>query len=96
MVDIFNETTFPVANAPKHIPTRPHVATVWRWIQRGCRGVKLESVLVGGVRYTSQEALGRFFQAVTAAADRQSVTNSDARERAIAKAEMELDEDGIR
>jgi hypothetical protein len=46
------------------IPTPLH-----RWCLLGVRGIRLESVMVGGRRCTSIEALNRFFQAVTAAAN---------------------------
>jgi len=45
---------------------RPHVATVYRWAKRGLRGVVLETLQVGGTLCTSQEALQRFFEALTA------------------------------
>lgn len=34
------------------------------WVRRGTRGVRLESTLVGGRRYTSKEALSRFLKRV--------------------------------
>lgn len=36
------------------------IATVWRWMLTGCRGVRLESILLGGRRITSKEAVERF------------------------------------
>jgi hypothetical protein len=47
---------------------RVHVATAFRWAQRGIRGEILETTLVGGQRYTSEEALERFFARATEAA----------------------------
>jgi hypothetical protein len=41
--------------------------TLWRWATKGCSGVVLETVCVGGTRCTSKEALQRFFSAVTRA-----------------------------
>ena len=41
---------------------RKHVSTVWRWVLRGVKGHRLESFLVGGRRYTTREAVGRFFR----------------------------------
>lgn len=43
-------------------------ATVWRWVKRGVRGVKLEAVKVGGHWRVSQAAIDRFTAATTAAA----------------------------
>ncbi len=41
---------------------RPSRATMWRWYLRGCKGVKLETILIGGQRYTSKAAIERFIQ----------------------------------
>ena len=60
MIDIHAESLLPINQVPKALPEPPHVATVWRWIQRGVRGIKLETVLVGGKRYTSAEKLQAF------------------------------------
>jgi hypothetical protein len=46
---------------------KPCFATLWRWAVRGCRGVKLETVSVGGTLCTTRAALQTFFQRVTAA-----------------------------
>ena len=74
-----------------------HTSTIWRWSQRGVKGVRLETVLVGGVRYTSREALDRFVAATTAAADGTSspIRTSRQRERSIAAAEKELAGGGL-
>jgi hypothetical protein len=45
-----------------------NISTIHRWRHVGCRGVLLETVLRGGVRYTSKEAMQRFVHAVTEAA----------------------------
>ena len=42
---------------------RPNVSTLHRWASRGCRGVRLETVCVGHARFTSLEAVQRFFHA---------------------------------
>jgi hypothetical protein len=60
MIDISNEFLLTISAAAKSLPSRPHISTVWRWIQRGVRGVKLETYLIGGRRFTSREALERF------------------------------------
>ena len=98
MFDIHTENLIPVKDIPRHAPGRPHIATGWRWIKRGCRGVRLETVLVGGRRFTSTEAIARFVEATTAAADGTypvtSATTAAAR-RSHEQAERELDGDGI-
>ncbi len=42
-------------------------SSLWRWHTRGIAGIKLETICLGGTRYTSAEALQRFFDQVTAA-----------------------------
>lgn len=99
-IDTQSETLVPINAAPSHIPTRPHVATVWRWIQRGVRGVRLDTVLIGGKRFTSTEAIARFIGGTTAASDPtptgKTPTRSKARQAAIEQAEREFETVGSR
>lgn len=37
-----------------------HLSTLWRWTRHGVRGVRLETMLVGGLLFTSREAIQRF------------------------------------
>lgn len=94
-IDIHSDSLLTISQAAKSLPMRPNVSTVWRWVQRGVRGVKLDTVLVGGRRYTSKEALQSFIEQSTAAADAPPVRTSRQREASISKAEAELDEAGI-
>jgi hypothetical protein len=75
MIDITSESLLPIGKAPAEVERltgeRPHRTTIDRWRMRGCHGVKLETVKIGGKRYVSREALQRFIEAVTAAADRE-------------------------
>jgi len=60
----------PINRAAALFPgNQPHLATIWRWAQRGVRGIKLETVAIGGRRYVSPEAVERFIAATTAAAE---------------------------
>ena len=45
---------------------RPHVATIYRWATVGCRGVILESWFVGQARCTSEQAIIRFLDRLSA------------------------------
>ena len=94
MIDIASETLVSFSFAGRFSPSiRPHVSTIWRWHMRGIRGVKLESVLVGGRRMTSMEAVERFIVATTEAANEESRVasrTSAQREAAIDRAEKEL------
>ena len=45
---------------------RLSLATLHRWRLHGVRSVRLETVLIGGLRYTSREAISRFIAAQNA------------------------------
>ncbi len=77
---------------------RPHLSTDLRWCQRRNRhGLRLESWIVGGRRLTSVEAVERYIDANTKAADRFAIPSQThlqadaAHDSAIA----ELESDGI-
>ena len=61
-IDYEVETLIPFHEARSALPGRKRVAlpTLHRWRLHGVRGVRLETVLVGGLRYTSREAIRRF------------------------------------
>lgn len=67
-IDLSTETPITIAEVPLHIPKRHgrkvHYSTVYRWMTKGVRGRKLESLLIGGVRYTSLEAIARFLKVI--------------------------------
>ena len=82
MINIQSETLIQFRDVPawtkKNLGNRVSPSTIQRWRLRGARGVKLESILAGGTRYTSVEALNRFFNASTAAAEGGAVKAADA------------------
>lgn len=96
-IELSSEELRSLSAAANTLPRRPHVSTLWRWAQRGIRGIRLETILIGGRRYTSDEALDRFFTAATAAASGATPPTRTSRQqaRAVADAERELREDGI-
>lgn len=53
-----------ISEVPSFLPARHgkklHMSTVYRWVLKGARGKLLDSAMLGGVRYTSLEALQRF------------------------------------
>lgn len=63
MSGLLTEDRLPVTKAGREI-FLVNPATAWRWCLRGCRGVRLESLLIGGVRYTSRQACDRFLTAL--------------------------------
>ena len=97
-IDLTTETPKTLAKAAQTLPGGAvHLSTIYRWRMKGVRGVKLETVLRGGIRYTTDEAIERFFAATTAVADADTppVRTSKQRDKAIRDAERELAEAGI-
>jgi hypothetical protein len=104
MIDITLEETFSLTEATKRLPCRrkgvkPNVATLYRWAQIGCRGVRLETICIGATRCTSMDALQRFFDALTAQAEHRSAPQAPrmtaARRKEIEAAERRLASAGI-
>lgn len=91
-IEISSETLLTVPQAAQRLPGQPHISSLHRWRSHGVRGVKLETVLIGGRRFTSVEALERFAARTTAAAEGQPlpIRSSKERERAIQRAEKGL------
>ena len=96
-IDLQKERPRSLTEAAKGLPNRPSVRTLFRWSKKGINGIVLETVKLGHRRYTSDEALQRFFERITNATtgpETSSRTSRD-RERRIAAAERELDQAGI-
>jgi hypothetical protein len=97
MIDPQTEQLLSFPQAAGCLPSRPHICTLHRWRLNGISGVRLETVRIGGRRFTSREALERFNAAVTAAADGSpsSTRTPRQRQRDIERAEKELGKAGI-
>lgn len=81
MIDVTKEQVFRLSELPKWAiagtvgdgnPVRLSRSTGYRWSRHGLRGVVLETVQVGGSRFTSLEALQRFVADLTAARDQKA------------------------
>jgi hypothetical protein len=92
-MNIDHEYALTLAQAAREIPGRPHVGTVVRWAARGIKGFKLETVVVGGRRFTSREAISRFVERLNT-----QVRLDSPKERAqqISRAAEHLDWRGIK
>lgn len=65
---------------------RPSPQCVWRWRIKGCRGVKLECVLLQGVWQTTEAAFAAFIRGQTqAAVDACTAADQEPVERDAAK-----------
>ncbi len=95
MIDIETEQLRLLTKASADLPGHPHVSTVVRWWRRGVRGVRLETILIGGRRYTSREALQRFVARLSSQSDPEPPLPAR-RQRDIAAVEEQLDDEGIK
>jgi hypothetical protein len=67
MIDVENETLLTPNQACKEFPGGISLPTVWRYMgTKGVRGARLESLVCGGKRWTSKEAIARFIAAQNA------------------------------
>lgn len=67
MIQLKNESVLSLREACRKLPHRragrpTHPATLYRWATEGLRGIRLESIQIGGTLCTSLEALQRFFE----------------------------------
>lgn len=44
---------------------KPHASTLWRWCLKGCKGVRLDSLCIGGKRFVTAAAIDDFIDAST-------------------------------
>ena len=99
MIDISCEEILSLNEAAGRLPRRrkgskPHVSTLYRWAQRGVKGVRLEVLQVGGTSCTSLEALQRFFERLSEPREPAPNKRPD-RQREIDAAERDCDRAGI-
>ncbi len=63
MIDPTTEEMIPFQQASRRIPGNPSLCAFHRWRLSGVRGARLETLLVGGTRFTSAQAISRFIAA---------------------------------
>jgi len=91
MINVAKENLISLTDAAKKLPRRrsgkrPHIATLYRWAQRGLHGVRLETLQAGGSRCTSVEALARFFAELGDRNSSESVTPRVSRRHQLERA----------
>jgi Protein of unknown function (DUF1580) len=100
MIDLEHEHAVPLSDAPRHPLLRRgrregrpiHRATLERWRTRGVRGIVLESLLCGGIRMTTTEAIERFFGRLNDPNYQSGMTTKEiAREHALAEKQLEAE-----
>jgi len=94
-IDIAKEEIVPLVQVPVRVPRQRGgkklaVSTAFRWAKAGLRGVRLETIQIGGTKCTSVQALQRFFEALS---ELSYAEPAEERRRAqdVARAGQELD-----
>lgn len=101
IINIVRDKLIPFADVPNMLPKKNgkklNLSTIYRWHQRGLKGVRLEAVQYGGTLATTEVALNQFFHDLTAATEgRKPVIETPARRRRrIEAAERECEAAGI-
>lgn len=97
MGELYDEERITLGKLAQEREVNP--STTWRWYLTGCRGVKLETFVEGGRRYTTRQAFRRFQDRCTAASSGgQSspiILTRHQHERDIDRAEAELARMGL-
>lgn len=71
MIDLRTESLIRLEDVRQHIPSgrrgkQLSKSVPFRWASKGVKGIVLETVKVGGARYTTLDALHRFIQHINA------------------------------
>ena len=96
-IDPTNETLIPFNSAREAFPggKRLSLATLHRWRLNGVRGTRLETILIGGSRFTSAEAIQRFIAAQNPAESPEPAITGKQRQKMAETANRLLAEAGI-
>lgn len=100
MIEIAAERLLTLNQVPKLVPTRAngrrvHISTIYRWVQRGVNGIRLETIRVGGTTCTSMEALQRFCDRLSRDDEPAERSPERKRKQSIDRVGSELDGIGI-
>lgn len=74
---------------------RKSLATLHRWRLRGVKGIRLETCLIGGMRFTSLEAIDRFIKAQNRDETSPPAITVSQRQRQSESARTELEKIGV-
>lgn len=95
--NLFDESLVTPANGIEELTgQRPSPTTCWRWISKGLRGHKLESVKVMGRTFTSHQAIRRWLALVESSRASSQATTPD--DRTVVRSEhvrRELESAGL-
>jgi len=98
-IDIELERPISFNQAAAYLPFgyRPSLSTWWRWSRHGIGGIILETLKIGGKRYTTAGAIQRWVSALSAATNGEPSRHRTPaqRQREHDRAAAELAADGI-
>ena len=89
MIDIKKDELLTLHDATKHVPGNPHVSTIFRWTA----DKKLDSIKVGGRRFTCVRSIDEFIDKCSGQKPQSTPTRQ--RSAQVANAERDLAADGI-
>lgn len=93
---IADENLFALNEVPGRLPKRISLQTVYRWATKGVNGIVLESIRVGGRKFTSSEAIQRFLRASNPVPQpRGAARPSPARERRLRERDVALSQERL-
>ena len=108
MIDTSKEELLSMSQAAKACPKvdgkRPHSSSIWRWVKKGVKGVRLEHVCVGRRICTTREALARFMHELAQAPpppcryevlQKPKTRTETQRDQAMARARRSLENRGV-
>lgn len=84
------ETLVPIGKGGKLFPYPVGRTALERWMRHGVRGVRLESILIGNRRFTSEEAIQRFVERTNVVRDASGNPRRSPAELAVKKLELGL------
>lgn len=90
MIDPSKDKLLSLKEISKNLPRCPSPACLWRWHKKGIRGIRLETILVGGRRYTTANAWSDFIEKTTLASDKKDVFEPET-ERSVETKERLVD-----
>jgi hypothetical protein len=76
------EELMSISEASRLLPNNPGPETIWRWRTKGIRGIRLQTVLIGGRRFVTRKAIEEFIERLTEAAEQRSTEQRQERSEA--------------
>ena len=88
---LLDEEIVPIQRAGSFFPYPVGRKAIERYFRHGIRGVRLETVLIGGRRFSSQEAIFRFLEATNKMPnDEEAIRPMSAVELSVAKTQTSI------